>query len=74
MHGSFEREDTLIRRAGFLLDMRGGKPALTIYFQSGGELLDKSSLWTSPFFNYTKRKMNSLAFQFSFQFRSHSLI
>ncbi len=52
MHGSLEREDALIneredaliKRAGFLLDMRGGKPALTIYFQTGGELLDESRL------------------------------
>ena len=44
MHGSFEREDAFIKRAGFLLDMRGGKPALTIYFRTGGELLDKSRL------------------------------
>ena len=44
MHGSFEREDALIKRAGFLLDMRGGKTALTIYFHTGGELLDVSRL------------------------------
>ncbi len=31
MHGSLECEDALIKRAGFLLDNRGGKPALTIY-------------------------------------------
>jgi len=31
MHGSLECEDALSKRAGFLLDIRGGKPALTIY-------------------------------------------
>ncbi len=30
MHGSLEREDALIKRAGFLLDKRGGNPALSI--------------------------------------------
>jgi len=74
MHGSFEREDAFIKRAGFLLGMRGGKPALTIYYQTGGELLDTSRLWTSPFFNNTKQKINSPVFQFSLQFRSHSSI
>ena len=71
MHGSLEREDALIKRAGFLLDIRGGKPALTIYFQTGGEFLDKSRLRTSPFFYNTKKETNSLAFYSSFQFRSH---
>jgi hypothetical protein len=44
MHSSFEREDAFIKRAGFFLDMRGRKPALTIYFLAGGELLDESRL------------------------------
>ena len=73
MHGSYEREDALIKRAGSFLDMRGGKPALAIYFHTGGELLDESRLWTSPFFNHTQRKIYFLALQFLFQFRSHSL-
>jgi|GEM_PF-3801874 hypothetical protein len=71
MHGSLEREDALIKRAGFLLDIRGGKPALTIYFQTRGELLDNSRLRTSPLFNDTEKETHSLAFYFSFQFRSH---
>ena len=71
MHGSLEREDALIKRAGFFLDIRGGKPALTIYFQTGGELLDHSRLRTSPLFKNTDKESNSLAFYFSFQFRSH---
>ena len=54
MHGSLECEDALIKRAGFLLDIRGGKPALTIYFQTGDELLDKSRLRTSPFLQHQK--------------------
>ncbi len=40
MHGSHEREDALIKRAGSFLDTRGGKPALAIYFQTEGERLD----------------------------------
>ncbi len=44
MHGSNEREDALIKRAGSVLDMRGGKPALAIYIQTGGELLDEARL------------------------------